>query len=56
MKNEQETVYIDAELLKLLDIEPEDTIRHLESKKALEIKPIHVRALMVLKETPVASS
>lgn len=52
----KDTVYITAKMLLKLGITPEEAIDYLNNKKAVTIKPIHVKALQVLKQTPLVSS
>lgn len=47
---------INRETLIKLEIDPQDAIEYLESKKAKDINPIHVHALQTLKKRPAVAS
>jgi hypothetical protein len=53
---EQDVLYITAETLIKLGITVDESIEYLESKKALTVNPVHVKALQVLKQKPLVSS
>jgi hypothetical protein len=53
---EKGTVYINRETLLILGVCPDEAIRAILNKKAIDIHPYHVKALEVLKPRPVHSS
>lgn len=53
---EKGTVYITRENLLRLGVDPDEGIRALLNKKAIDLHPYHVKALQILKPRPVHSS
>lgn len=47
---------ITSELLLSLGIDPEEGVMYLESKDAVDMNPVHVRAVQLLREPVVSSS
>lgn len=48
--------YINCEFLRYLGIDPEEGVLYLESKKAIDMNPVHIKAHQLLKQQVVASS
>jgi hypothetical protein len=53
---ETNVFYITSESLIKLGIDPKEGIEYLENKKAITINPVHVRALLLLKQKPAVAS
>lgn len=56
MDNQKRTVSIDVELFHILGVAPGEGVKYLESKKAIDMSPVHIKAHRILKQQPVASS
>jgi hypothetical protein len=53
---DKDTFYLNRENLMKLGIKPEESIRAIQNKKAVDIHPYHVKILEVLKLPAVPSS
>jgi hypothetical protein len=47
---------IDSEMFLFLGIDPGEAVKYLENKRAKDIEPVHVIALLLLKQQAVPSS
>lgn len=47
---------LDSEFLLAMGINPDEAIRYLESKRAIDMNPIQVTALLIYKQNVVPSS
>lgn len=52
----KKTININIENLRKLNIDPQEAVEYLENKEALTINPVHVKAILILREPAVASS
>lgn len=53
---EKELMIIDADALKRLNISVNEVVEYLENKKAMTLKPVHVKAHQYWKSHPAVSS
>lgn len=60
MESENKTINcnvdINSDFLLMLDIHPEEGVQYLECKEVVDMHPVHVMALLILKQSAVASS
>jgi hypothetical protein len=56
MRVEKDTLYINSDALLMMGIDPYEGIKYLEEKKAVDMNPAHVKALVLLKQKPAVAS
>jgi hypothetical protein len=53
---EKDTLLINQETLSMMGLDISEAIKYLETKKAIDMNPVHVKALVLLKQKPAVAT